>query len=135
MDKVIITNNSRIYDKYKDKFNVLFLEKGSYTEVLEKVRDNLHQGYKLLTHPMAGSLKPNQTPFKTVIIGKNNGKTDYESIVLIENSIESAHKFLKFKLTPKWNEKILEDFKTVDMSFIDNVVETPMFEAVTKFKN
>ena len=84
-------------------------------------------GYKLITHPMAGSLKPNQTPYKTVIVGKNTGKTDYESIVLIENSLEAAHKFLKFKSTPNWNDKILNDFKTVDLSLIENVVKNPMF--------
>lgn len=127
MGKVIITNNSKVYEKYKDKFEIVFLEEGSYTDVLSKTRDNVHMGYKLITHPMAGSLKPNQTPYKTVIVGKNTGKTDYESIVLIENSLEAAHKFLKFKSTPNWNDKILNDFKTVDLSLIENVVKNPMF--------
>lgn len=127
LGKVIITNNSKVYEKYKDKFEIVFLEKGSYTDVLSKTRDNVHMGYKLLTHPMAGSLKPNQTPYKTVIVGKNTGKTDYESIVLIENSLEAAHKFLKFKSTPNWNDKILNDFKTVDLSLIENVVKNSMF--------
>lgn len=127
LGKVIITNNSKVYEKYKDKFEIVFLEEGSYTDVLSKTRDNVHMGYKLLTHPMSGSLKPNQTPYKTVIVGKNTGKTDYESIVLIENSLEAAHKFLKFKSTPNWNDEILNDFKTVDLSLIENVVKNPMF--------
>lgn len=129
MDKVIITNNSKVYDKYNSKFNVVFLEKGSYTDVLEKVRDHIHLGFKLLTHPLAGSLKPNQTPYKTVIIAKSD-RSDYESIILIENSIEAAHKFLRLRATPKWDDKILNDFKTVDMSLIDNVVKSHMFEVV-----
>lgn len=139
MDKIIITNNDKVYQKYKNKFDVVFLEKGSYMDVLNEIRDNVHRGCKLITHPMAGSLKPNQTPYKSVIIGKkpdakgtapSSSATDYESIVLIENSLEAAYKFLKFKATPNWNEKILNDFKTVDLSFIENVVKNSMFSII-----
>lgn len=139
MDKIIITNNDKVYQKYKNKFDVVFLEKGSYMDVLNEIRDNVHRGCKLITHPMAGSLKPNQTPYKSVIIGKkadakgtapSSSATDYESIVLIENSLEAAYKFLKFKATPNWSEKILNDFKTVDLSFIENVVKNSMFSII-----
>lgn len=126
--KIIITNNSKVYEKYKEKYEIVFLEDGSYVDVLKRMRDELHLGYKLLTHPMAGSLKPNQTPYKTVVAEKKYGKADYESIMLIENSLQAAEKFLKFKQTPKWNEKILNDFKTVDLSFIENVVKNPVFK-------
>ena len=126
--KVIITNNSKVYEKYKEKYEIVFLEDRSYIDVLEKTRDYLHLGYKLLTHPMAGSLKPNQTPYKTVVAEKKYKKADYESITLIENSLQAAEKFLRFKQTPKWNDKILNDFKTVDLSFIENVVKNPVFE-------
>lgn len=117
-----------MYEKYKEKFEIVFLEDGSYVDVLEKTRDKLHLGYKLLTHPMAGSLKPNQTPYKTVVTEEKYGKVDYESIALIENSLQAAEKFLRFKQTPKWNDRILNDFKTVDLSFIENVVKNPVFE-------
>lgn len=129
MDKVIITNNSKVYNRYKDLYNVTYLEDGCYMDVLYKTRDLIHENFKLLTHPMAGSLKPNQTPYKSIIATKV-GKTDYESIMLIENSLDAAHKFLKFKITPEWNKKILNDFKTVDLSLIENVVKNPMFNII-----
>lgn len=135
MEKIIITNNNKVYHKYKDKYNVIFLEQGSYVDVLNNARDRIHRGCKILTHPMAGSLKPNQTPYKSIILeafntGSGSSATDYESIVLIENSLDAAYKFLKFKSTPKWNEKILDDFKTVDLSLIENVVRNPMFNLI-----
>lgn len=130
MIKIIITNNSKVYEKYKDKFEVVFLEDGSYIDVLKRVRDDVHLGCRLLTHPMAGSLKPNQTPYKTVIAGKEYGRADYESIAMIENSLAAAEKFLRFKSTPRWNDKILSDFKTVDLSLIENVVNNPMFAVI-----
>lgn len=130
MDKIIITNNSKIFEKYKVVYEILFLENENYIEVLYKTRDKVHQGYKILTHPMAGSLKPNQTPYKSIVLQNTVGKTDYESVKLIENSIEAAQKFLKFKSTPKWSERILNDFKTVDLSFIENVINNPMFKII-----
>lgn len=135
MEKIIITNNDKVYNKYKDKYKVIFPEEGSYVDVLNDVRDLVHKGCKIVTHPMAGSLKPNQTPYKSIILevfekGSSAAATDYESIVLIENSLDAAYKFLKYKSTPKWNEKILDDFKTVDLSLIENVVRNPMFKLI-----
>lgn len=127
LEKFIITNSDKVYEKYKGKYKIVFLEKGSYTDVLNETRDYIHNGCKLITHPMAGSLKPNQTPYKSVIVGKTSEKTDYSSVILIENSLDAANKFLKHKSTPKWNEKILNDFKTVDLSLIENVIVNPMF--------
>ncbi len=98
---VIITNNDKVYQKHNDVMEVLFLEDGSYPDVMEKTRDLVPRGAKLLSHPMAGSMKPNQTPFRSVLLeGKSHDETpgeepasrlDLESLRLIENSIEAAN--------------------------------------------
>lgn len=126
MKKIIITNNKKVYEKYKDIFDVVFLDKASYTDVLYATRDKVHSGCKILTHPMAGSLKPNQTPFKSIMLENSENKADFESITLIENSLEAAFKFLKHKSTPAWNGKILNDFRTIDLSLIEGVVNNSM---------
>lgn len=131
--RVIVTNNNKVYQKHKDTLEVVFLESGSYTDVLEASRDLIHRGAKLLSHPMAGSLKPNQTPYRSVLLERANSngfreenaapRLDPESIGLIENSIEAAKKFLSIKQTPQWPAKIKEDFKTIDLSIIDSAVK------------
>lgn len=130
MRKFIITNNDKVFKNYKDTYEVIFLENFSYVDVLNETRNKVHIGCKILTHPMAGSLKPNQTPYKSIILEKESETIDYKSLVLIENSLEAAYKFLKFKSTPNWNERILNDFKTVDLSLIENVVKNPMFSFI-----
>lgn len=35
-----------------------------------KVRDRIHEGHLLLSHPLSGSVKPNETPYKSVMIVK-----------------------------------------------------------------
>lgn len=119
-DLLIITNNNRVLEKYQSIHTIEFHDE-TYLEVLVAVRNKIHQNYKLLIHPMAGSLKPNQTPFKSVILMETE-LTDYNSLMLIENAIESANKFLKFKSLPKWSENCIYDFKTLDLSFVEGAI-------------
>lgn len=96
---------------------------GSYMDTLIAIRDHIHEGFQLLTHPLAGSMKPNQTPYRTVMLEKA-AAMDYRSLELIESCILSAQKFQKQRPTPRWNDKILDDFRTVDLSFIKHVVSS-----------
>ncbi len=127
MNEIILTNNSKVNDKYKSKFEIEFIEKSGYLNILFEARNMIYRGYRLLTHPMSSSLKPNQTKFRSIILQKNQNNLDTESILMIERAIESAEKFLKFKKTPDWDEKILDDFRTVDMSIIEGVLNRISF--------
>ena len=92
-------------------------------DVLVKVRDYIHKGYRIETHPMAGSLKPNQIPFKTVVVAWSDIAVDkqefYEQALLIENCISTCEKFMKDRTTPDWPESIREDFRDVDLSLLE----------------
>ena len=65
MSYVMVTNNCRCYEKWRDRFQMEFEADWTYLDVLTKARDYIHKGYHLLTHPLAGSLKPNQTPLNS----------------------------------------------------------------------
>lgn len=118
---ILITNNNRVYEKYKDMMTVI-LEK-TYEDVLIKTRDMVYDRHKLLTHPQASSLKPNQTPYRSVVVypkGKEDNTTD---ILLIEKCIETYRQWQEIAPTPKrYAEKVEEDFKTIDLSVIDNII-------------
>lgn len=122
-DIFIVTNNSKVFDKYRYDYRVEFIESDNMLSVLIKVRDYMHMGYTLLTHPLSGSLKPNQTPYKSILLIDNNVSFDFDKLRLIENSIESFDKFVKNNGIAKWNDKIKDDFKTVDLSLIDFCVQ------------
>ncbi len=124
MKNIIVTNNRYVYDKYKDNFEVLFYEDFSYLNVLEYVRDKVHEGHKLLTHPLSGSVKPNETPYKTIMISEKKDEVlDFNSLKIIEDSIATAKKFISYKPTPNWTESILDDFRVIDLSLIENVID------------
>ena len=127
MNAIILTNNSKVHAKYKFIFEIEFMEDRGYIDILIEARDLIHKGYRLLTHPMSSSLKPNQTKFRSIMLQKTESGLDMESVLMIERAVESAENFLKFKKIPDWDERITDDFRTVDMSLIDGVVNKPMF--------
>lgn len=117
---VLVTNNDRFLSREDGNYSLMY-EDNTYMDVLQSVRDRVHSNYRILTHPMAGSLKPNQTPYKSVILIK--GETiDFRSLEMIESAIASAEKFMKFRKLPDWTEKCLKDFKTLDLSFIEGAL-------------
>ena len=121
---IIVTNNEKCRDKYQKRIKVDFMENGTYIDVLMRVGNYIHKGYRLETHPMAGSLKPNQIPYKTIIISDSEVEKEefYQFEMVMENSIESCVKFMKDRSTPSWPENILEDFRDVDLSLIEGAV-------------
>ena len=119
LEKVIlITNNDKVYLKYKDKLQCIFTEK--YEEVLIKVRDMVYDRHILLTHPQASSLKPNQTPYRSVVLYPQGNEDNMKDILLIEKCLETFKQWQNISLTPEnYSDKIAEDFKVIDLSIID----------------
>jgi len=123
MEKVIIvTNNDMALEKFKDKHQVEFVD-GKLLDVLYKVRDYIHKHHKLLTHPLMGSIKPNQTPYKSVALSlKKSDELDIDSLMFIEKSIETAENLIKNKPPREWPENVLYDFKVIDFDLIYNAL-------------
>lgn len=120
---MIVTNNKSVYERYKEDFDFDFSEDYTYRKILEIVRSKVHEGYELLTHPLSGSVKPNETPYKTIMISKVKGSLDYQSLGIIEESILTFDKFYENKKTPDWTERVLDDFRVIDLSLIENVIK------------
>ncbi|MBS4537784.1 GrdX family protein [Clostridium sp. D2Q-11] len=118
MAKIILTNNPLVDKKYSKYYEVKYFDV-EYLEVLQKARDHIHIGHKLLTHPLSGSIKPNETPYKSIIISKEKEKLDMESLMIIEESIQTADKFINKIGKTSFIDKAKEDFQVVDLSLID----------------
>lgn len=121
MKQYVITNNSLVHKKYMREYEVEYLDI-TYMDILKYVRDKVHSGHKLLTHPLSGSIKPNETPYKSVIISKEVESLDMDSLMIIEESISTADKFINKIGVRKFDNKSLEDFKVIDLSLIDGCI-------------
>ncbi|TXJ37834.1 GrdX family protein [Brachyspira aalborgi] len=121
---IIITNNPKILEEISNKnIEISYFEQADFMDILYKTRDFIHLGYKLLTHPIVSSIKPYETPYKTIVLACNNGEIDLESIELIENSIELLKNFLD-KPRRKLTKNIDEDFKLIDYKLISEAIES-----------
>lgn len=118
---ILVTNNDRAAKKYADLVGEVCLL-NSYEEVLTKARDLIYTHHKLLTHPQASSLKPNQTPYRSILLYQEGVKENTEDILLIEKAIEVFDKWNEIRRVPAYDEKIAYDFKTIDLSMIENVI-------------
>ena len=108
-DFFIITNNEMVRDKYADQAQVEF-QAVHYTEIMRMARDYIHSGHKLLTHPLAGSIKPNETPYKTIFLTKSKKGMDAESLRIIEECVIACKKFGKDRF-PNMPEQMRQDFR------------------------
>lgn len=125
----LITNNPLAKEYFSDKDNIelkekvdlIFIDAFGYMDVLVKARDMIHRGYELVTHPLSGSIKPNETPYKSVALKKESGVA-VDSREMIEQAILTYKKFEKDKAVPQWIDRVKEDFMVVDFDLIKNAL-------------
>ena len=116
-DYIVVTNNPMVLDRLKDTRHVIYREI-SYEEILKEVRDRIHEGHTLLSHPLSGSVKPNETPYKSIMLSERKGEIDEGSVKLIENAIQACRKFI-FK-SDLYEESVYDDFQLIDWSLLES---------------
>lgn len=111
---LIITNNPLVERCMGGRFQVRLMEELSLRELLVHVRDLVYLGHELLTHPLSGSVKPNETPYKSIALTAQPGKFSPEQAEIIANSIITHD-----KLAPK-RESLdkRDDFQLIDYTLI-----------------
>ena len=118
-DFIIITNNPLVKDRLGQEYEVDFTEI-SYEEVLKKVRGFVYNKHELLTHPLSGSVKPNETPYKSIMVAKNPDRYNVESMEIIDRAIAVVPKF-EFK-SDKYAEDVYDDFQYIDYALISSAL-------------
>ncbi|MBN4062648.1 MAG: GrdX protein [Alkaliphilus sp.] len=118
----IITNNPLVLEKMSSKIKIDFRET-DLKGILIEARNRIHAGHKLLSHPLSGSVKPNETNYKSLMISDEKAKLDLDSLRIIESAIETTLKFLSMRKY-KWESKVLDDFQEIDFTLISSAVES-----------
>ena len=117
----VVTNNPLIREALESSIAVSYYAEDSHRDLLERVRDLVHSGYRILTHPLAGSVKPWETPYRSVMITtEREDKTDMFSLEIIEQAIFTLE---KSQTRPVVNDgKVLTDFQLVDLSLLQSAL-------------
>ncbi|MGX7112093.1 GrdX family protein [Gemella cuniculi] len=116
----LVTNNPKFRDAKFRNIEIEFLD-NSYLEILIKVRDYIYEGWELMTHPLYGSVKPNETIYRSIVIRESRSLNIF-STNLISEAIETYRKFKKNKLIPNWSNSVKDDFSVIDFDLIKNAI-------------
>lgn len=117
----IITNNPKVRRDYSS-YCKLEYHKVSCMEIFVVVRNLVHRGHILLTNPMAGSIKPNQNPIRTVVVSlKPQDKVEQESEDIINNCMIACRKFLPLNIP--WPAKFINDFIDIDYALVGYILD------------
>src|SRR5699024_5582986 len=89
---IVVTNNPLVRERFEGQVPLDYQPR-TFAGILEYVRDQIHKGHRLLSHPLSGSVKPGETPYKSIMISAEQGAPDTDSVILIEDCIQHAKKF------------------------------------------
>ena len=116
----LITNNPKFIEENLKDIEIEYLDV-SYIDILRKVRDYVHENWEIVTHPLYGSVKPNETIYRTIVIKENNS-LDITSVNLISDAILTFKKFRNNREVPQWNDRVKDDFSVIDHDLIINAI-------------
>ena len=119
-DVVLVTNNP-CFQQSIDSPRLLLLS-GTSLDVLITARDAIHVGSELLTHPLYGNLRPDQQPFRSILL-RNLALNEhffgtafyFESVSTIEEAVLLYRSYGNRLLTPgRLPCQTREDYAFVD---------------------
>lgn len=111
----IVTNNPQM----KDEENAMFIE-GSFRDVLVKVRDMVHSGYELISHPLFASSRMMFSPYRTIMMGDKRDRFSEFEVEIIESSIQTYDNLTaKRRRQPEHDD----DYAYVDKTLHEAAVE------------
>ncbi|MCL2558734.1 MAG: GrdX family protein [Treponema sp.] len=110
---IAITNNPLARERARG-LAVEFVD-ADFAAVLRAARDKIHLGHALLTHPLSGSVKPGQTPYKTALVSAERGALDLDGLHIIEESILACERARPCALPA---ENVLADFQEIDYNLV-----------------
>ena len=87
MKPLIISNNPSVIARYDEAFFV----SGDFIDVLYKVRDLIHKGHQLISHPLGSSGRMMSSPYRSVLVSIDAGPFNAEHCGIVESSIEMYH--------------------------------------------
>lgn len=119
-----ITNNRLFMEQYGNTKAVHFVD-GGIKDVLVKVRDMVHQGYVLETHPLSGSVKPVETPVKSVALSLpiHASGVHMPSLAMAEGAVAACAKFAEsaYAGQPGFQEDVMRIDLSLMESFLDSL--------------
>lgn len=117
MEFIIVTNNNKVFNFYKETNQVYYFQKLDFLDILNKVKAEIYKGRKLLSDPIMYNLENVENPFKSIALSKEIFDDD-EQKRLIDSVIGIAKKIPGRKDFSEFDDMTLESFRFVDLNIL-----------------
>ena len=114
----IITNNPLVAKKHGHCTSLL---ESDVAGIFKAARDKIHLGAVLINHPLAGSIKPNESPYKSLLLSLGRGVVDFQSLELIEGAVYVLNKMPARSRV--LSAQVLDDFQVIDLDLLDSAMK------------
>ena len=122
MKYFVLTNNPIVKEQAAPGIDVVFKACG-IRQIFEEAALCVSQGHELLTHPLSGSVKPGETPYKSMLLASDaHTQADTRSMQLASQAILACDKFSDKSGT--YTYETLHDLQTVDAALIAGALES-----------
>lgn len=117
-----VSNNSDLAGKVRE----LVLCDGSALSVIKKARDYVHVGWRIAANPLYGNFKPNQQPYRTILLYRQDGDgtADIESLTLIENALRVFEDAQIVRVPGEYPAATEKDFRYLDFVLMEETLKT-----------
>lgn len=115
-DLLIVTNNPMVK---KDLGDVLVVD-GSFEDVLFKVRDLVHEGHQLISHPIGASMRMLFSPYRSVLVGRERSEAKEVFALTIESSIDT---FRRSTANRKVDHVNADDYARIDLELLKEAIK------------
>ncbi|MCL2203267.1 MAG: GrdX family protein [Defluviitaleaceae bacterium] len=114
----IFTNNPAVGAAYPDATHWV---EGNVRDVFVAVRDAVHRGARLLSHPLCGSVKPWESPYRSVWVLARQGALDFASLRLIEGAMAVSGR--PWPHHAHYDASIREDYQLIDLELMKSAIK------------
>lgn len=118
---LIISNNPKVMATFTTIAHCCCAD---YQHVLSQTRNKIHTGALLLTHPLAGSVKPGESPYRSVVVDEREGALDMRSLEVIEAAIDRFNTLMAGARVRSYDEQTLQDFQLIDYQLLKSGLES-----------
>ena len=123
----VLTNNPMVLDECASEADIVF-DPVSIRGIFEEAASYVSQGHRLLTHPLSGSVKPGETPYKSMLVASEvSSEMDFASARLASEALFACDKFAD--KTSLYDERTLHDLQLVDFSLIQGALRSARNES------
>ncbi len=112
----IISNNPRVRENCE---NVCYFE-CSAADILVVARDLVYEGYELVSHPMAASIRLIFSPYKSIILGRKTDRVNYSHAQVIEAGIEKYRLLMSAR---PFEDKNNTDYQNIEYILLKSALE------------